>query len=103
MVSIENQEERKVTFAEFERELENERVRQILESAKRTCESIDATIVKTEKTQERIKQVSKDCAQTLRKVEQVERTAAAMQSAIQTKIAQAVYGQNFRPNYAAAA
>ena len=69
MVSIENQEERKVTFAEFERELENERVRQILESAKRTCESIDATIVKTEKTQERIKQVSKDCAQTLRKVE----------------------------------
>ena len=44
-------EERKMTFAEYERELERERIRKILESAQNTINNIGNTIQKTEEVQ----------------------------------------------------
>ena len=81
------EEERKMTFAEYERELERERIRKILESAQNTINNIGNTIQKTEEVQTQLGNIQSDVKEVLKKEQAVSLRAAQLDAIFKNKYA----------------
>ena len=82
-------EETKLTFAEYEKEVERERIRKILESAQNTINSIGNTIQKTEKVQAQLSNIQKGVKEVLQKENAIKQRAAQLDAMVRQK-----YGDN---------